>query len=60
MLPSGGQTRLQRFSLFTASVIHGPFVLLEDETSAISLEEAIMWIRVNPFSPLSTGERIKL
>ncbi|OQR81553.1 WD repeat-containing protein 17 isoform X3 [Thraustotheca clavata] len=59
-LPSAGQSKYPMRSLFTGEIIHGPLVKLEDDVSAISLEDAIMWSRVNPFSPLSTGERIKV
>ncbi|KAF0716770.1 Aste57867_2678 [Aphanomyces stellatus] len=57
-LPSAGQTRSPVLSLLTGEVIHGPFVRLEDDVSALTLEEAIMWHRVNPFSPLSTGDKL--
>ncbi|OQR87320.1 hypothetical protein ACHHYP_09116 [Achlya hypogyna] len=59
-LPSAGQAKYPLRSLFTGQVIHGPAVKLEDDVSAISLEEAIMWGRVNVFSPLSTGEKIRV
>jgi hypothetical protein len=39
--------------------LQGPEHLLEDETSYIGLAEAVMWSRVNPFSPLSTGFRLQ-
>lgn len=35
--------------------VQGPAVVLEDRVSAISRAEAIMWARVDPFSPLHTG-----
>jgi hypothetical protein len=38
--------------------MQGPVFLLEDGKSAISLNDALMWAKVNPFSPLGTGVRI--
>lgn len=38
--------------------VQGPVFLLEDGKSAISLNDALMWAKVNPFSPLGTGLRI--
>lgn len=32
--------------------------LLEDGETAMGLNEAVMWAKVNPFSPLNTGSRI--
>ncbi|TSX30747.1 WD repeat-containing protein 17 [Bagarius yarrelli] len=36
----------------------GPVFFLEDGKSAISLNDALMWAKVNPFSPLGTGMRL--
>lgn len=36
----------------------GPVFFLEDGKSAISLNDALMWAKVNPFSPLGTGVRM--
>lgn len=36
----------------------GPVFFLEDGKSAISLNDALMWAKVNPFSPLGTGIRL--
>lgn len=33
----------------------GPAFLLEDEETVLGLNEAVMWSKVNPFSPLNTG-----
>lgn len=44
---------LQIFLLF-----QGPAFFLEDGKSAISLNDALMWAKVNPFSPLGTGIRL--
>ncbi|XP_051025565.1 WD repeat-containing protein 17 [Acomys russatus] len=38
--------------------IQGPVYFLEDGKSAISLNDALMWAKVNPFSPLGTGIRL--
>ncbi|CAM1325653.1 WDR17 (predicted) [Pycnogonum litorale] len=42
----------------TNNVIQGPIHILEDGISAMNLNDAIMWARVNHFSPTSTGARI--
>jgi len=44
-------------SIITHYPIQGPEVVLEDG-SALSLSEAIMWAKVNPFSPLCNGSRL--
>ena len=36
----------------------GAMFLLEDSVTFIGLSNAVMWAKVNPFSPLNTGERI--
>ncbi|XP_077574603.1 WD repeat-containing protein 17 isoform X1 [Stigmatopora nigra] len=54
-LPSHSDVQL---SCFTAQRIQGPVFLLEDGKSAISLNDALMWAKVNPFSPLGTGVRM--
>ncbi|KAK0130633.1 WD repeat-containing protein 17 [Merluccius polli] len=54
-LPSHSDVQL---SCFTGHTIQGPVFLLEDGKSAISLNDALMWAKVNPFSPLGTGVRI--
>ncbi|XP_042557307.1 WD repeat-containing protein 17 isoform X6 [Dipodomys spectabilis] len=45
-------------SCFTGLKIQGPVYFLEDGKSAISLNDALMWAKVNPFSPLGTGIRL--
>ncbi|XP_058380913.1 WD repeat-containing protein 17 isoform X4 [Diceros bicornis minor] len=45
-------------SCLTGLKIQGPVFLLEDGKSAISLNDALMWAKVNPFSPLGTGIRL--
>lgn len=57
-LPSTGARRNARVSLFTSRHITGPSVVLEDGETYLSLDEAIMWANVNPFSPLHTGKRL--
>uniref|UniRef100_A0A8D3AMG1 WD repeat-containing protein 17 n=1 Tax=Scophthalmus maximus TaxID=52904 RepID=A0A8D3AMG1_SCOMX len=54
-LPSHSDVQL---SCFTGQRIQGPLFLLEDGKSAISHNDALMWAKVNPFSPLGTGVRI--
>ncbi|XP_077648726.1 WD repeat-containing protein 17 isoform X6 [Urocitellus parryii] len=45
-------------SCLTGLKIQGPVFFLEDGKSAISLNDALMWAKVNPFSPLGTGLRL--
>ncbi|XP_028305170.1 WD repeat-containing protein 17 isoform X2 [Gouania willdenowi] len=54
-LPSHSELQL---SCFTGHRIQGPVFVLEDRKSSISLNDALMWAKVNPFSPLGTGVRI--
>nr|XP_032812535.1 WD repeat-containing protein 17 isoform X1 [Petromyzon marinus] len=51
-LPSHADLQL---SCLTGAGIQGPVFFLEDGKSAISLNDALMWAKVNPFSPLGTG-----
>ncbi|XP_073499829.1 WD repeat-containing protein 17 isoform X3 [Phyllobates terribilis] len=45
-------------SCLTGLRIQGSVFFLEDGKSAISLNDALMWAKVNPFSPLGTGIRL--
>ncbi|XP_062334611.1 WD repeat-containing protein 17 isoform X2 [Osmerus eperlanus] len=54
-LPSHSDVQV---SCFTGNRIQGPVFFLEDGKSSISLNDALMWAKVNPFSPLGTGVRI--
>ncbi|XP_076467583.1 LOW QUALITY PROTEIN: WD repeat-containing protein 17-like [Babylonia areolata] len=45
-------------SVLTGHRIRGLAVFLEDGNSALSVNEALMWAKVNPFSPLGSGMRI--
>ncbi|PVD35249.1 hypothetical protein C0Q70_06530 [Pomacea canaliculata] len=45
-------------SVITGQRIRGLAVFLEDGKSAVSVNEALMWAKVNPFSPLGSGMRI--
>ncbi|NXD17484.1 WDR17 protein, partial [Nothocercus nigrocapillus] len=54
-LPSHSDTHI---SCLTGLRIQGPVFFLEDGKSAISLNDALMWAKVNPFSPLGTGIRL--
>ena len=45
-------------SLISGRLIEGPGYLLEDGKTIISLNEAIMWSKCSPFSPLCTGSKI--
>ena len=60
-LPSGQHARAgasQTVSCITGRPISGPFVLLEDGVSMMSLSEAVMYIRCTRWSPLCTGLRL--
>lgn len=54
-LPSHSDVHI---SCLTGLRIQGPVFFLEDGKSAISLNDALMWAKVNPFSPLGTGTRL--
>ncbi|XP_065550951.1 WD repeat-containing protein 17 isoform X3 [Lathamus discolor] len=54
-LPSHSDVHI---SCLTGLRIQGPVFFLEDGKSAISLNDALMWAKVNPFSPLGTGVRL--
>ena len=58
LLPAALQKGSLDLSFISHHVIHGPAYTLEDDSSQISVAEAIMWGNVNPFSPLNTGYRI--
>nr|XP_006816968.1 PREDICTED: WD repeat-containing protein 17-like [Saccoglossus kowalevskii] len=45
-------------SYLTGNRIQGPAFFLEDGRQAISLNDALMWAKVNPFSPLGSGALI--
>ncbi|PIK60532.1 hypothetical protein BSL78_02559 [Apostichopus japonicus] len=42
-------------SLFSKKRIQGPAYFLEDASSVVSYNDALMWAKVNLFSPLATG-----
>ncbi|XP_028600904.2 WD repeat-containing protein 17 isoform X2 [Podarcis muralis] len=54
-LPSHSDVHI---SCLTGLRIQGPVFFLEDGKSTISLNDALMWAKVNPFSPLGTGIRL--
>nr|XP_034967688.1 WD repeat-containing protein 17 isoform X7 [Zootoca vivipara] len=54
-LPSHSDVHI---SCLTGLRIQGPVFFLEDGKSTISLNDALMWAKVNPFSPLGTGVRL--
>ncbi|XP_029387746.1 WD repeat-containing protein 17 isoform X1 [Mus pahari] len=54
-LPSHSDVHI---SCLTGQKIQGPVYFLEDGKSTISLNDALMWAKVNPFSPLGTGIRL--
>ncbi|XP_016074649.1 PREDICTED: WD repeat-containing protein 17 [Miniopterus natalensis] len=54
-LPSHSDAHI---SCLTGLKIQGPAFFLEDGKSAISQNDALMWAKVNPFSPLGTGIRL--
>lgn len=53
----GTATNVQSHLLFLNSA-QGPVYFLEDGKSTVSLNDALMWAKVNPFSPLGTGIRL--
>uniref|UniRef100_T1JBR5 WD repeat-containing protein 55 homolog n=1 Tax=Strigamia maritima TaxID=126957 RepID=T1JBR5_STRMM len=54
-LPSHSDTHL---CCLTGEIIQGPAYFLEDGVSAMSINDVLMWAKVNPFSPLGTGMRL--
>ncbi|KAK7486957.1 hypothetical protein BaRGS_00021773 [Batillaria attramentaria] len=54
-LPSHSDVHM---SVLTGQRVQGLAVFLEDGKSAVSINEALMWAKVNPFSPLGSGMRI--
>lgn len=57
-IPYGYSIESNPVSIISNKKIRDEKYELEDNSSAISNSEAIMWQRVNPFSPLNTGSRI--
>lgn len=67
-LQSNSQTRVARPIMATSSLDEfgreawprprGAAFMLEDNETVLGLNEAVMWSKVNPFSPLNTGCRI--
>jgi len=47
-------------SIVSGKQVVGPAHVLEDGMTLISLSEAVMWGRVNVFSPLGTGKKIQV
>lgn len=47
-----------QFHFLFLNSAQGPVYFLEDGKSAVSLNDALMWAKVNPFSPLGTGIRL--
>ena len=45
-------------SRFLIIFFQGPAFFLEDGRSAMAISDALMWAKVNPFSPLGSGVRI--
>eukprot|EP00753_Platysulcus_tardus_P016802 PLAT6049.1.p1 GENE.PLAT6049.1~~PLAT6049.1.p1 ORF type:complete len:1230 (-),score=555.27 PLAT6049.1:33-3722(-) len=58
LLPAKTLHKGASLSLLTGRVIRGSEVRLEDDRSAMSVDEVVMWTQVNPFSPLNSGERL--
>lgn len=59
-LPVANQQLKSRTSKLSHRIIHGAAVALENETAFISVNEAANWLRFNPYSPMLTGEFLKL
>lgn len=60
LLPVANQGMKVLTSYLTGKKVLGTVVLLEDDASFIPLNEAIMWKKVNPFSPLFTGSCVNV
>jgi hypothetical protein len=56
ILPVANQKLKAMRSFVTGQLIQGPMVWLEDRTTCMMTNEAIMWKLVNPYSPLCTGK----
>jgi WD40 repeat protein len=48
----------QRVSICSGAGFDGNAFILEDGTTAVSADEALMWFEVTPFSPLKTHRRL--
>lgn len=55
LLPVANQTMKKLVSWVSERKVQGAVVLLEDDATFMPLNEAIMWKKVNPYSPLFTG-----
>jgi hypothetical protein len=60
LLPVANQGMKVLTSCVTGRKVLGTVVMLEDDASFMPLNEAIMWKRVNPFSPLFTGSFVNI
>ena len=60
LLPVANQGMKVLTSHVTGRKVLGTVVLLEDDASFMPLNEAIMWKKVNPFSPLFTGSCVNI
>jgi hypothetical protein len=47
-----------RMSICSGERIYGNVFMLEDEVTAISTDEALMWFEVTPYSPLKTHHKL--
>mmetsp|Transcript_11431 Transcript_11431/g.32447 ORF Transcript_11431/g.32447 Transcript_11431/m.32447 type:complete len:1189 (+) Transcript_11431:66-3632(+) len=54
-IPSGGSRESSKVSFISNQIIKGPYLVLEDKRSYISLAEAVMLSHSVSFSPLGTG-----
>lgn len=59
-LPVANQQLKARTSKLSHRRIHGAVVAMENDTAFISVNEAANWLRFNPYSPMLTGEFLKL
>ena len=60
LLPVANQGMKVLTSCVTERKVLGTVVALEDEASFLPLNEAIMWKKVNPFSPLFSGNVVNI
>lgn len=60
MLPQANHKIQKRVSCLTGDLIRGAFIVLEDGISSISVNDAALWMKFNPFSPVMDGRFIEM
>ena len=59
-LPIAYDSYSNRISYMTNQRIQGEIVVLEDNLTIISLNEALLWSKYYPFTPLLSGKLINM